>query len=516
MATRQCKVVILDEVQCVFVGLNPDHIGYLYEQYGVFGPNYFFNPKFKFGAWDGKIRFFHKTAKTYVKLLDDILPRVTGLGYNIELEDRRESKFVQPAHIDANFFANFGVVDPKTGQPWIMRDYQIDLVNALIDNGGGVGKAGTGAGKSCCTAALAKSYEIAGNLRSMIIVPDRSLTIQTVENYRTFNLDVGEFSGKRKDLEHQHIVSTWQALQNRPELITEFSVVVVDECHKLKGNVLTKLMTDYGKNIPYRFGVTATLPKEKSDEMAVTVAVGLTQYEIPAHQLIEEGVLSDLHIDIIQHDTDLTTQYQDFLTEEKTNSIEVNARPTTYKQFKDSYFPDWTAEKAFLQRDKDRLKWIANFVQKVRDQGKGNTLCLVNGIKFGKRLQEAIPNSVFLYGDDDAKERKAVYDQFATNDDLTVIATVNIASTGLDIPRIFNLVFIDVGRSFTRVIQTIGRGLRKAHDKDFVNVFDICSDFKYSKAHLRERIKYYKESRYPYEKTVSQYQEKEERYVGLR
>lgn len=507
---RQCKIVILDEVQCVFVGLHPDHIAFMYEEYGVFGPNYFFNPKYKLGAWDGKIRFFHKTGKTYVKLLDEMIPKVIALRYDIEIDDRRESRLVSPTPITRNFFADFGVIDPKTDEPWYMREYQIDLVNSLLSNGGGVGIAGTGAGKSCCTAAIAKAYEITDNLRSIIIVPDRSLTIQTCDNYKMFKLDVGEYSGKRKDLEHQHIVSTWQALQNRPELITQFSVVVADECHKLKGNVLTKLINDYGKNIPYRFGVTATLPKEKSDEYAVKIAVGTVQYSIPAHQLIDEGVLSDLHIDIIQHDTNLEEQYQDFLTE-------CITLPTpTYKAFKDSYFPDWSAEKSFLQRDKHRLAWIADFVKKVRSQGKGNTLCLVNGIKFGQRLQEAIDDSVFLYGDDDAKERKLVYDQFASEDNMTVIATVNIASTGLDIPRIFNLIFIDVGRSFTRVIQTIGRGLRKAHDKDFVNVFDICSDFKYSKGHLRERIKFYKESKYPHKKQVVQYKEQEETYAGFR
>jgi superfamily II DNA or RNA helicase len=97
--------------------------------------------------------------------------------------------------------------------------------------------------------------------------------------------------------------------------------------------------------------------------------------------------------------------------------------------------------------------------------------------------------------------RKKIYQQFKDNDTLVVIATVQIASTGLDIKRIFNLIFIDVGKSFVRTIQTIGRGLRKAHDKDSVHVTDICSDLKYSKRHSTERVKFYKEAQYKHKKT---------------
>jgi len=66
---------------------------------------------------------------------------------------------------------------------------------------------------------------------------------------------------------------------------------------------------------------------------------------------------------------------------------------------------------------------------------------------------------------------------------------------------------IDLGKSFIRIIQTIGRGLRMDKDKEFVSVSDVCSDLKYGKKHVRERVKYYKEAKYPYQKTVVKYDE---------
>jgi superfamily II DNA or RNA helicase len=59
---------------------------------------------------------------------------------------------------------------------------------------------------------------------------------------------------------------------------------------------------------------------------------------------------------------------------------------------------------------------------------------------------------------------------------------------------------VDVGKSFIRVIQAIGRGLRTAEDKKSVIVTDICGDLKYSKKHLKERTNYYEEAQYKYKK----------------
>lgn len=501
-SSRTCTIKILDEVNCVFVGLHPDHIGYFYEEYAVFAPNYYFNPKFKLGNWDGKIRFFHKTGKTYVNLLEEIIPKVVGLGYKIKITDDRSAMPVHPEPIDKDFFSN--IIDPKTDKPWEFRPYQVEMVNALIANGSGVGIAGTGAGKTSMCAALALAYERAGDLRSIIIVPDKNLTDQTHREYSFFGVDVGEYSGERKDLSHKHIVSTWQSLKNNPKIIQSFDVVIVDECQGLKGNVLTKLINEHGKYIPYRFGVTGTLPKEQTDALAVKIAVGVVQYTIPAHVLIEEGYLAEVHIDVMQLRTNFEKQYQEYLEDWERQSTPKDKK-LTYIQFKDTYFPDWTAEKSFLQTEKDRLDWIAHYIELKRDMGKGNVLCLVNGVRFGKKLTDMIDNAVFVHGKDRMKARKQIYGMFTEHDNLVVIATVHIASTGLDIPRIFNLMFIDVGKSFIRTIQTIGRGLRKAHDKDSVHVTDICSDLKYSKRHLRERIKFYKEAKYPHKKRIVDY-----------
>ena len=58
---------------------------------------------------------------------------------------------------------------------------------------------------------------------------------------------------------------------------------------------------------------------------------------------------------------------------------------------------------------------------------------------------------------------------------------------------------IEPGKSFVRVIQSIGRGIRKAEDKDFVNIWDITSSCKFAKRHLTKRKEFYRESNYPFD-----------------
>ena len=495
---RKCRIVITDEVNCHIVNLTNDHTGYFYEEYGKFAPNYIWNPKYKLGSWDGKIRYFHKTGKTYVNLLEDIIPRLIGLGYEIDIDDQRESPAVFPDDIDDTFFSKRGVVNPDNGEPWIIRDYQVEMVNAMIKSGGGVGILGTGGGKTSICAALALLYEEAADFKSIIIVPDKNLTEQTVEEYQFFNVDVGQYSGDKKDINHKHVVSTWQALKNNPKLIQEFDMIIVDECHGLKGQVLTKLLNEYGKNIAYRFGVTGTLPKAETDAMSVKIAVGTVQFTKQAHELIEEDYLATLNIDIYPLESNFHDKYKEYKEDFQISA--TAPKMYTYKQFKTNFFPDYTSEKQYNQNDPDRLNWIAKHIEKKKDAKKGNVLCLVDGVKFGRKLAGMVDGAIFISGSDKMKARKEVYDLFKENDNLVVIATVQIASTGLNIKRIYNMMFIDLGKSFIRVVQTIGRGLRKAVDKDHVDVSDICSDLKYGRKHMLERIKVYKEAKYKFNK----------------
>ena len=149
-----------------------------------------------------------------------------------------------------------------------------------------------------------------------------------------------------------------------------------------------------------------------------------------------------------------------------------------------------------MLEDKERMKYVANMIQEISKTG--NTLVLTGRINNGKLLQDLIPDAEFVQGAMKVTDRKEAYNEINQATNSITIATYGVAAVGINIPRIFNLVLLEPGKSFVRVIQSIGRGVRIAKDKDFVQIWDVTSRCKFSRRHLTERKKYYKDAEYPF------------------
>jgi superfamily II DNA or RNA helicase len=128
----------------------------------------------------------------------------------------------------------------------------------------------------------------------------------------------------------------------------------------------------------------------------------------------------------------------------------------------------------------------------------GNTLILVDRIEAGKELVSRLPNSVFISGEIKSDVRKEHYDEISGSEGKIIVATYGVAAVGINLPRIFNLVLVEPGKSFVRVIQSIGRGIRRAEDKDSVEIWDITSSCKFAKRHLTKRKQFYNDAKYPW------------------
>jgi superfamily II DNA or RNA helicase len=459
MATA--KISIKDEVYCFVTGLATQHQKVLFDKFGILIEGAPFHPAVKLGRWDGKIRFFEPTGKTYNRILDQIVPELLAWEYEIEIEDKRV-QVKRPEHRATSDM--FGHIMGYRGQPLEVRPYQVEAINALVEEGSGFVIAGTGAGKSLITAGLCEVYGRTG-YRTITVVPSGDLVAQTFDAFKMCGMDVGRYSGEHKELHAQHVVATWQSLQNAPQLMKLFQVVVIDEAHGAKADVIKSLISDHGGHIAFRFGVTGTFPKPKIDQMTLITTIGSILKTITSKWLIDNGYLAEVEIEIIE-------------TQE---SVDL---------------PDYSAEKAYLARAEDRLDHLA---WRIKQDMKlyGNTLVLVNSIPFGRKLAKLIEGSVFLSGESENELRQDYYKEYEHRDDMVVIATSGIASTGISIDRIFCLYLIDAGKSFIKAIQSIGRGLRRAEDKNKVYVKDVSSCMKYSKKHCKERIKWYDEAGYP-------------------
>jgi len=436
-------------------------------------------PSYKLGRWDGTKTYFGIGGTGYLAHLDVILPIIEDAGYEIDIEDLRQHSQIEFEPITENYWADQGKTwpqgHPEAGTPIVLRDYQYDVVNKFLANTQALQEVATGAGKTITTATLSHLCEPYG--RTMVIVPNKSLVVQTEEDYRNLGLDVGVYFGDRKELNRTHTICTLQSLNvldkksydnatlSLAEFIEGVAAIIIDEVHQAKAEVLTKLLTQNFSNCAIRWGLTGTVPKEAWEFQGILASIGPVINQVSAHDLQEKGVLANLQINILQ-----------------TNDVQV--------------FRNYQEEYSFLVTDDHRISWMGNKIKEISQTG--NTLVLVNRIDTGDKLTAMLPDSVFISGAVKLTDRKEEYDEIKTSADKIIVATYGVAAVGINIPRIFNLVLIEPGKSFVRVIQSIGRGIRKAEDKDHVEIWDITSACKYAKRHLTERKKFYKEAKYPF------------------
>ena len=474
-----CKLTIRDEVNIKLEGLAVETRRKIVNKLKFDLPYARHMPAYKLGRWDGTKTYFSIGGTGYLAHLDIILPIVENDGYDIDVEDLRQHQDITFTPVTENYWADQGKTWPKghpeAGTPIVLRDYQFDVVNKFLENPQSLQEVATGAGKTITTATLSHLCEPYG--RTMVIVPNKSLVVQTEEDYINLGLDVGVYFGDRKELNRTHTICTWQSLNvldkksydddtlSLAEFCEGVNAVIVDEVHQAKAEVLTKLLTQNFKNCPIRWGLTGTIPKEAWEFQGILASIGPVINRVSAYDLQQKDVLAQLNINILQ-----------------TNDVQV--------------FRSYPEEYSFLVTDPNRLDWIANKIKEVSQNG--NTLVLINRIDTGNKLIELIPDAVFVSGGMKLTDRKDEYDEIKTSSDKIIIATYGVAAVGINIPRIFNLVLIEPGKSFVRVIQSIGRGIRKAEDKDHVEIWDITSACKYAKRHLTERKKYYKEAKYPF------------------
>lgn len=473
------KIILKDEVNCKIEGLDLETRKRLANKFSFMLPYAYHVPAFKLGRWDGKVNYFNIGGTTYTNLLEDILPVLLDEGYEVDIEDRRQAIKLEFPTITETHFSHkvWPKGHPVEGEPVVLRDYQVEIINQFLENPQCLQEIATGAGKTLVTAALSNLMEPYG--RSIVIVPNKDLVIQTEADYINLGLDVGVYFGDRKEFGKTHTICTWQSLNSMEKRfrdgesnlsIVDFAedvqCVIVDEVHQAKADVLKKLLTGAFANIPIRWGLTGTIPKEDADKIGLTITLGQVVNKLAAAELQDMGVLAQCDVNVIQ--------------------LQETAEYSNYQE-----------ELTYLTTDKKRLDYMAGLISNISKSG--NTLVLVDRIKAGEGLIERLPeDTVFISGSMKSKDRKEEYDEVSEAQNKIIIATYGVAAVGINIPRIFNLVLVEPGKSFVRVIQSIGRGIRKAQDKDSVQIWDVTSSAKFSKRHLTQRKKFYKEAQYPF------------------
>jgi superfamily II DNA or RNA helicase len=112
----------------------------------------------------------------------------------------------------------------------------------------------------------------------------------------------------------------------------------------------------------------------------------------------------------------------------------------------------------------------------------------------------------FVYGGVKGDEREEIR-HLIENDPIKqhdILASYGVFSTGVNIKRLDNVIFASGSKSEVKVLQSIGRTLRKGTDSENATLYDIADDLSvgsftnYTLNHFRRRIEIYSEEQFPF------------------
>ena len=471
----------------------------LADHFCFFVPGYKFMPAYKNRMWDGKIRLFDTRKKQlYSGLFKYMYEFAAARDYEVVVEDN--FTYGRPDTIqNIDVPALINELHLTAGGAKIeARQYQQDALEHALSNRQSLLLSPTASGKSLIIYMAIRYYLNTydeGNI--LLIVPTTSLVEQMYSDFADYSQydewDVEEnchkiYGGKEKySIKQRVVISTWQSIyKERAPWFEGYGMVIGDEAHNFKAKSLTAIL-EKCCNAKYRIGTTGTLDGTQTHQLVLEGLFGPVHKVTTTKALIDSKDLADLNVSV------LLLKYADEYC----------------KQISKVKYQE---EMDFIVRHDPRNQFISNL---ALDQD-GNTLILFQYVdKHGKPLHDMLrkkleemgrTNRKLFYvsgetGVDDRENIRAITEGEA---DAIIVASVGTFSTGINIKRLNNIIFASPSKSQVRVLQSIGRGLRKSSDGKATKVYDIADDLhwksskNYTLNHAAERIKIYNREKFKY------------------
>ena len=309
-----------------------------------------------------------------------------------------------------------------------------------------------------------KTYASAFALREtrqkkvLFLVHREQIAKQALKSYkRVFgsNRTYGLLSGTEKNFTQDYIFSTMQTMAKdeimQKFLPDHFDTIVVDEVHRAGANSYQKIMSYFKPN--FYLGMTASPERMDGFDIFALFDHNIA-YEIRLQQALEQNLLCPFHYYGI---TDLIIDGETINEKEDFNQLTCSARV------------DHILKQAnYYGYNGDRVKGLI-FVSR-RDEGK----------ELSRLFNERGLRTLFLSGDDSQEKRESAIERLEQDDyegGLDYIFSVDIMNEGIDAPRVNQVIMLRPTQSPVIFVQQLGRGLRKADNKESVVILDFIGNY---------------------------------------
>jgi superfamily II DNA or RNA helicase len=459
----------------------PQHILYeLQEAFSFDVEGASFSPAYRKKYWDGKIRLCSVSASTIpCGLVFRLCKWLDKHDYTWEFQDNKF--YGVPYETDERIFqegVELFMTKISNVKP---REYQIDTVFHALKEYRKTIISPTGSGKSLMIYSIARYLKSIGK-RVLIVVPTKSLVEQMYKDFLDYGWDAENthriYQGHSIDTKAPVTISTFQSIYGlQKSWYRQFDGIIGDECHNFKAKVLQGIM----KKCPdakWRFGFSGTLDGKNVNQLILESHFGPVFRTTSSADLMKKGFLAKLKVQINL----------------------INHPPKQFKTYND--------EIEYLGECNERNQYICELSNKL----KGNVLVLFtrvegHGIPLHERMSSITERPTHLiHGGTDVHQRERVREIAETSDNNIIFGSYGTMSTGVNIKNLHHVIFASPSKSRVRVLQSIGRGLRKGKGKNECMLYDIADDFRKSGGranftlnHLTDRIRFYVEESFEYE-----------------
>lgn len=496
----------------LYIDTTPSISAELSDHFSFFAPNYKFMPAYKNGKWDGKIRLYKMMNSTLPVGLFNLLSKFASDNNYTVIDRRIPNKLKTPSESEIEVFLSDLNIHAN-GDEIKHHDHQVDgIKTALIDSRATILSA-TSSGKSLQIYSIIRWYLEKIDGKILLIVPTVGLVDQMYSDFIDYashdewsvhdNIHLIK-AGKKKDSDKRIYISTWQSIfKQKPEYFEQFECVICDEVHVASAKSISYIM-DNCINAHIRLGFTGTLKDTKIHQLFIVSMFGDIKNVASARLLMDKGLISSLDIRFV------VFKYPIVYCKEVNKRVVEKVLPGGVKKYRDNY----RFESNFVETYAPRYVFVLNLIKHL----KGNTLILFNKVEkqgkplfsfLKKKLDNTQKKIYYISGETKPKERERIRKEMEKGDDSILVASYGTLSTGVNIKNLKYVIFFSPYKSEIKVLQSIGRVLRKAKGKTKAVVFDLVDDFRYKKyvnyfyKHFMKRYEIYKKERFPV--SVSEY-----------
>lgn len=313
----------------------------------------------------------------------------------------------------------------------------------------------TGTGKTYLSAFDVRNF---APKKMLFLVHREQILKQAIESFKDVlgdRINVGLLSGNSHEMDAEYLFSTVQTM-SKEEILHQFGpdyfdYIIIDETHKAGAESYRRILSYFSPK--FLLGMTASPERTDGYDIFQLFDHNIA-YEIRLQQALEEDLLCPFHyfgITELQVNGEVigdNTEFRYLMSEERVNNI---------------------IEKA-------------EFYGSSGNRVKGLIFCSSNqeALELSKKFNCRGYETIALSGSNSQEEREeavARLEQESLEERLDYIFTVDIFNEGIDIPQVNQVIMLRPTQSAIIFVQQLGRGLRKAVDKEYVVIIDFIGNY---------------------------------------